>query len=215
MSKMNKWQLLTLRAQASQLNAEPTPWPKSCRNYEQGRRSINSWDNKKLIGYKVAFNDEVLVDAMSRILEGGHANTRWYIGTPGGDRVGPWCTEYEPLHSDSWWYPLTSMRFGYNLVVSISCTASKIHVGPIRLRGWDDLKDYNQFPSVEVEANKSACAVLMEPGEMLVRDCRCAHGGSANFSDETLILPGFQVTTPFWKAQQRLARGDACSVKKN
>jgi len=126
----------------------------------------------------------------------GSGDKHWSWGRVGGDVVEQATESHQSLHSDWWSYDLHNMKFGYALCVSIACRDIGPEFGPIRFVPWSELKRYSQFPKDEDDVVDGSNFLNMHAGEILVRDCRCAHGGTANSTSLPRALPGAQVLAP-------------------
>ena len=112
------------------------------------------------------------------------------IGVAGGDYALP-CNA-QSLHSDFLSYDICCMIYGYSLCVSVAVEDIKVEDGPIRIVPWSD-RNGHAFPDMISEHPSMAVMVTMKKGDMLIRDVRCPHGGSAKFTEKGRLLPGLQV----------------------
>ena len=110
---------------------------------------------------------------------------------------------WQDLHSDWYSYPTSSMQWGYSLCCSIACHDIDADHGAMRAYSWSepfmrDEQNYHRMPLEKEMANWFPCEsrISMLAGECLIRDCRAAHGGTANLEETDRILPGFKVWSP-------------------
>ena len=88
-----------------------------------GRHCINNSRNTDLDGYKASMDGESLNDISTAITimpRGLGRAGEWSWGNAGGDIVNPHTGTCQPLHTDWAGYPLTSMAWGFAIVVSVA-----------------------------------------------------------------------------------------------
>ena len=127
---------------------------------------------------------------------GLHADA-WQYGNRGGDETEPSTDNFQELHSDWPSYANTSWKFGYGLVVSLALHDVPLELAPIRLVPWNKLKHSQQYPKLETDKFLQGYEVTLKRGELLIRDCRAAHGGCPNLDvQKARMLPAVQVLSP-------------------
>ena len=128
----------------------------------------------------------------------------------GGDGSRPGCHEDQDLHSDfgaSYVNPKQLRRAqarGYVsplpihgwqppvIAVSIAVQPANLLHAPIRMSTWSMAGSENYyFPTIQDEPSHLAARCLLEPGDILIRDVRCAHAGCANLTQHMRVMTGF------------------------
>ena len=113
------------------------------------------------------------------------------VGSVGGDVVSPGARAQQ-LHSDWGRYDLCSMKYGYIMAVSIATVDVGAELAPLRICSWSDRRGH-KYPQFGIETSDLCVSVTMQRGDLLIRDVRTCHGGSANFSSVSRPLPGGQI----------------------
>ena len=106
----------------------------------------------------------------------------------------------QPLHSDWSEYPTNSRALGYALVVSLALHDVPAEHGALRIVPWCTAS-YDIEPYQNEKDNK-LCGFQLElfKGELLIRDCRVAHSGMPNNSNNDRVLPAIQINSAEWLA---------------
>jgi len=166
-----------------------------------GRFSINAVGNAELSGFKELIASCNLNTFLTHIICYGlrqpPCDGAWSPGVRGGDVVQPHTLWNQEMHSDAWYYKLNHMQYGFYIAVSVACCDILADNAPIRAIPWSICNHYRDFPvDLSLEAPTGSTSLLLHKGEVIIRDVRACHAGSANFTDETRMLPGFQVNGP-------------------
>ena len=92
------------------------------------------------------------------------------------------------------------MVLGYGLVVSLALHDTPAEQAALRIVPWCT-PNYNMQPYQNEEVGKlCGFQVPLAKGEMLIRDCRMAHSGIPNETNNDRVLPGIQINTAEWLA---------------
>ena len=113
------------------------------------------------------------------------------IGSAGGDLVQPGA-QAQSLHSDWPRYSARSMKWGFILAVSVAVTDHEESGGLLRLGSWSDLPTH-EYPDLPLESVDLCECLHMKRGDMLIRDVRVCHGGSAHAGQFDRPLPCVQI----------------------
>ena len=125
----------------------------------------------------------------------------WTIGTRGGDKVKAGSQSHQLLHSDWPEYSTRSMKKGFALAVSLAVHDVPSHRAAIRVvpwsaPGWTELDDDGTYADC-IGGMRQGFYAEMLAGDILIRDVRAAHAGSANHASQDRVLPGVQIYHPW------------------
>ena len=142
--------------------------------------------------------DNALRELCHKVLSPG-----WMFGKRTGDLVTRYSPSWQRLHSDWSKYPTYSMGLGYGLVVSLALHDTPAEQAALRIVPWCT-PNYKSLP-YQNEEDGELCGfqVPLAKGEMLIRDCRMAHSGMPNKTNNDRVLPGIQILTAEWLASDR------------
>ena len=105
--------------------------------------------------------------------------------------------EWQWTHSDWDEYDTSSMKWGFALSISVACSDIPVNHGPIAVFPWSNRR-YRKTPYPQYDRyNQQFCVTMLE-GEILIRDVRAAHCGTANMYSMPRALPGFQIENALW-----------------
>ena len=142
--------------------------------------------------------DNALLELCHEVLSPG-----WMFGKRSGDLVTRNTSSSQLLHSDWTEYPMNSMALGYGLVVSLALHDIPAEQAALRIVPWC-FANYDMEPYQNEEDGKlCGFQVPLAKGEMLIRDCRMAHSGMPNKTNNDRVLPGIQILTAEWLASDR------------
>ena len=164
-------------------------------------------EDYKVEGYLSLIASPTLRQALDLLTLKGSGSTGWKVHTFGGDEVSPQTDNIQDLHSDWPAYKTNSMRLGFALVVAVAPRDITTDLGPMRLVPWSILRrepDYPRLSRGEKDLYEKGYEVTLKAGEFLIRDCRVAHGGTANATDQVRCLPSVQILSPQWLEQMIL-----------
>jgi len=153
----------------------------SCSHGDNGVHSNTAW------GY--IYNNP-MADAFLEIVA-RHTESSVCIGVSGGDLCEPGALA-QSLHSDFCSYEICCMKWGFSLSISVATRDISISDGPMRIVPWSNRAGHS-YPDMLLEEPLMATPLCMKAGEMLIRDVRCPHGGSAHFGSAPRALPSTQV----------------------
>ena len=87
------------------------------------------------------------------------------------------------------------MKWGYGLVASFTLHDTPAEQAALRIVPWCTA-NYDMEPYQNEEDGKlCGFQVPLVQGEMLIRDCRMAHSGMPNETNNDRVLPGIQILT--------------------
>ena len=112
------------------------------------------------------------------------------IGSSGGDFVEPGALA-QGLHTDWVEYSVRSMKWGFILAISVAVTDHEENGGLIRIVSWSNFETH-KYPQLPSESPDLCKSLQMKRGEMLIRDVRACHGGSAHSGLFGRPLPSVQ-----------------------
>ena len=139
--------------------------------------------------------DNALLELCHEVLSPG-----WRFGKRSGDLVTRNSLSSQLLHSDWTKYPTNVMSLGYGLVVSLALHDMPSEQAALRIVPWCTA-NYDMEPYQNEEDGKlCGLQVPLAKGEMLIRDCRMAHSGMPNETNNDRVLPGIQINTAEWLA---------------
>ena len=113
------------------------------------------------------------------------------IGSSGGDVVQPGA-QAQSLHSDWTRYSVRSMKFGFVLAISVAVTNHEKNGGLLRIGSWSNFETH-KYPDLPLESQDLCESLQMKRGDMLIRDVRACHGGSAHAGRLDRPPPGVQI----------------------
>ena len=154
-----------------------------------GHKALPHWR------YHQLERDPWLLALCNRVLRPG-----WQCGKHTGDVVARRSSSSQPLHSDWSLYDTDSLKLGYALVVSLAVHDIDIDQAALRIMPWC-YPGYSRLPYQNSDSTGLlGLQVALARGEMLVRDCRMAHSGMPNFTEQDRVLPGIHINTWEWFA---------------
>ena len=122
------------------------------------------------------------------------------FGKRSGDLVTSNSSSAQRLHSDWREYPTHSRALGYALVVTLALHDVPAEQAALRIVPWCTA-NYDMEPYQNEEDGKlCGFQVPLAKGEMLIRDCRMAHSGMPNETNNDRVLPGIQINSAEWLA---------------
>ena len=168
-------------------------------------------DDYKIEGYCSLLASKTLRQALDLLtLHGseGSGEVGWKAYYFGGDEVSPQTHNMQDLHSDWPAYRTNSMSQGFALVVAVAPRDIPVDLAPMRLVPWSLLSREQDYPvrsRGDKDLYEEGYEVTLKAGEILIRDCRAAHGGTPNRTEKIRCLPCVQILSP--QFQRGLSRG--------
>ena len=148
--------------------------------------SYNTCSDLPIEFYRLFQSDGNLCTVVSSLLSKG-----WKFGSMGGDVVLANSPSAQELHSDWGKYATSCMKYSYALVASIALHDIDVDMAAIRFVPWS-CEGYKNLPYLDKDeaGNRIGYCMPMRAGDILLRDCRCAHSGMPNSHGRDRVLPG-------------------------